>query len=374
MTHRARAFGVGALVLFATGCAAEKPAVGSGADGPGQLFVTSGFTDQVFVLDAGTGQLKDSIDLDRRPGERDEPHGITTSPDGEYVYVTLSHGEPSLWKIENSGLRTVGRLTLNARGASRVRLSPDGRVAAVPDYWLSGGGEASHVTFVRTEDLVVLGEAEPCAAPHDAVFSPDGNTVLVACPLTDEWVLLDATDYTVEQRIPLGGERRLDPIPSDSSLEDRTDTPSPERPLNVAWWNESVAFASVHRNGGTWRIDLTRGEAQPVMSGLGAAQLAISPDGRSVVTAHRAAGAIGVLTLDDSGREQATRLVTLDGAHPHGVTFGPNPEVVFVTWEGDTTSRGGVAAIDVREARVVWSQEVGTYTLGVTWAPSAPTH
>ena len=57
---------------------------------PGQrLLVTSGFTDQIFVLDALTGRVTDSLSLDRRPGERDEPHSVAVSPDGSHFYACL---------------------------------------------------------------------------------------------------------------------------------------------------------------------------------------------------------------------------------------------------------------------------------------------
>ncbi|MEE3137713.1 MAG: hypothetical protein VX291_07180, partial [Gemmatimonadota bacterium] len=77
------------VVILATAC---SPVPGE------RLLITSGFTDQIFVLDAHTGQVTDSLSLDRRPGEHDEPHSVTVSPDGSHFYATLSHGEPSFWK------------------------------------------------------------------------------------------------------------------------------------------------------------------------------------------------------------------------------------------------------------------------------------
>ena len=169
-----------------------------------RLLVTSGFTDQIFVLDARTGRVTDSLSLDRRPGERDEPHSVTVSPDGSHFYATLSHGEPSFWKYESDGLRLVGRLTLPANGASRVRLSPDGSLAAIPDYWLSGGGVKSRVAFVRTDDLTVLANPKLCPAPHDAVFSPSGDRVAVICPLSDELVIIKTDGFVEINRAKIG--------------------------------------------------------------------------------------------------------------------------------------------------------------------------
>jgi hypothetical protein len=101
-------------------------AVGS-CDAPphdrGRLLVTSGFTDQVFVLDAATGAVLDSLSLDRRPGERDEPHGVAVAPDGRLWYATLSHGEATPGWDPGGG---PGLLALRARRARPRRRGAHG--------------------------------------------------------------------------------------------------------------------------------------------------------------------------------------------------------------------------------------------------------
>ena len=84
-------------------------------------------TDEVLELDAATGSIVQRISVDRRPREIDEPHGIAVAPDGQHWYVSLAHGNPSLWKFERAGNRLVGRLTLDMPGAARIAITPDGR-------------------------------------------------------------------------------------------------------------------------------------------------------------------------------------------------------------------------------------------------------
>jgi len=316
---------------------------------PGErLLITSGFTDQIFVLDANTGRVTDSLSLDRRPGERDGPHSVAVSPDGSHFYATLSHGEPSLWKYESKGLRLVGRLTLPTNGASRIRLSPDGLVAAIPDYWLSGGGMVSRVTFVRTEDLSVIASPELCAAPHDAVFSPSGDRVAVTCSLSDELVMVDTDGFRETTRFKVGENG--------------------DRPLNAAWTLDGrhlLVTLTTRSKFVELEVAAAMRQTSQVMTGDQPAQLAIAPGGSTVVVANRGSGSVTITTTD------GTRLTEIDvpGAHPHGVAFGRDPSVVYVTYEGDTRTLGGVVAIDVETGEILWQTEVGSFTLGVAVLP-----
>lgn len=74
-------------------------------------------------------------------------------------------------------------------------------------------------------------------------------------------------------------------------------------------------------------------------------------------------GSATVLGVDGGTRTD----VALPGAHPHGVTFGRDPGVAYVTWEGGVGSWGGVAALDLDGGRLLWQTEVGAFTLGVAW-------
>ncbi len=340
------------LALAALGaCADTSPDTGPDTASD-RLLVTSGFTDQIFVLDAETGQVLDSLALDRRPGERDEPHGITVSGDGRHFYATLAHGEPSLWKYETEGLRLVGRVTLPTYGASRVRLSPDGSVAAVPDYWLSGGGEVSRIAFVRTHDLTVLATPEVCPAPHDAAFSADGRWIAVPCALSDEVVLLDGSDFSERARYSLAG---LGP-----------DAATDVRPLNAAWADDGEHFiVTLHRGGGLARVSATQGVTGWSFPADRPVQVAVNRTSSVMATANRGEGTV-TLSYPDS----SMRTVAIEGAHPHGVALAGDPVVAYVTFEGDTKTLGGVVAIDVTSGDILWRTEVGVFTLGVAYLPA----
>lgn len=343
-------------LLLSAACAGDP-------DG-GMLLVTSGFTDQVFVVDAHSGSVLDSLELDRRPGERDEPHGVAVAPDGNHWYATLSHGEPTLWKYESADLRLVGRVTLPTTGASRVRLSPDGATAVVPDYWLAGSGAVSRIAVVKTHDLTVTATPEVCPAPHDAVFSPDGRRLAVTCALGDGVVILDAATLEVVGRQaladgPQGAAQAGEELPPG---EGGVGAASPVRPMNAAWSPDgNTLWVSLMGRGTVVALSVATGARVRHPVGARPAQLEVSPDGSRVVVANRGDATVSVIDV----RYGTARTVEMPGAHPHGVAFGTDPSVAFVTYEGDVETAGGVVALDLDAGALLWHTPVGIFTLGV---------
>lgn len=341
MSPSLRWAGVTALVAAAAGCRGDPTPTGT-------LLITSGFTDQVFVLDAATGAVVDSVWLDRRPGERDEPHGIAASPDGQHWYATVAHGQPTLWKFETVGHRLVGRLDLPLRGAGRVRISPDGATAAVTDYWRDGAGAVSEVALVGTHDLGVRVVAEVCPAPHDAVFSPDGRELAVTCARGHEVVVLDATTLAVRDRFAVSDDHTA-------------------HPMNASW---SADGASIYASlmGRDEVVRITRADGLITRLPVGGAPAQVELAGPTLVVAERSAG---TATLLDPATERGFS-VGSPGPHPHGIAVSGDGRTAFVTYEGDVGTTGGVWAVDVASARLLWHTPVGVYTLGAAWLPAPP--
>lgn len=345
--------GAGMLAaLAATGCG-EPP-------GP-RLIVTSGFTDEVVLLDPADGRITDRIAVDPRPGERDEPHGVAVAPDGRSWFVTTAHGEPALEMFETDGDRRVGRVVLGIPGAGRPGLSPDGTRAVVPDYWLGGTGRTSGAAVVRLDDLAVIERPQLCPAPHQAAFSPNGRWIAVPCPLSDELLLLDGTTLDVVHRVALG------PRPGVAG------TPDPGnpllRPMNVAWAPDSErVWVTLMRQGAVAAVDTTGTERGRGATPRGPTQIAVTPDGRRLVVPARED--FLAVVLDAETLETVQRIVLADGPHPHGVALSPDGSTAFVTNEGTTRSAGGVTAVRLDDGAVVWRTEVGVFTLGIAWRPA----
>jgi len=350
MARAVGAWWVSASALLAAAACVEP------SGGP-RLYVTSGFTDEVLILAPASGRILERRTVDLRPGERDEPHGVAVAPDGLHWYVTLAHGEPTLWKYETSGDRLVGRAVLPLRGASRVDVSPDGSRAVVADYWLGGLGMPSDIALVTLETMEVEARIEVCAAPHHAAWSPSGDRIAVACALSDEIVVLDATALEERARFPVLGSNAPPTRPGNPLAQ----------PLNLAWAPDgSRLYASLMRSDEVVAFTPNGERLWTVQAGDSPAQIALTPDGKLLVVANR--GDASVALVDTEAK--TARAVTLpDATHPHGVALSEDGLVAYVTYEGTTTSGGGVLALDVRDERVLWNTPAGAFTLGVAVLP-----
>ncbi len=307
-----------------------------------KLYVTSGFDDRVYVVNGTTGIVLDTLRLDPRLGEVDEPHGVAVHLGTGYWYATVSHGTPTLWKFELATDRLVGRVALPQTGASRIGLRPDGRTALIPDYFRGAGGRPTSVAIVSLDELEVRGTVELCEAPHDAAYAPDGRRAALTCSLSDEVVLFDPEDSTAAQRTPLEPGAR---------------------PMNLAWSHDgSRVFASLMGKDQVVQIDGASGVAQGrVDTGEAPAQIALEPDGTRLAVANRRGGTV---SLVDTRGLRETRRIPVPGPSPHGVAWSASGDRLFVTYEGATDGTGGIISLDV-EGTVLWHTPLGAYVLGV---------
>ncbi len=340
-----------AVVVLAVACGGAV----DGPEDPPRLYVTSGFTDEVHVLDARDGGTLRTVPLNPRRTETDEPHGVAVSSDGRHWYATLAHGHPTLWKHETDGDRLVGRLRLDMPGAARVGLTPDGARAFIPDYRRDGGGADGHVAVVDLHDLTVAALPLVCPAPHHAAVDPTGTRVAVACSRSDEIVLMDATSAETVARVPAG------PAPTTAGAPRLT-------PVNIAWSPDGARFFATMAGSGEVRAFSRAGQPLGAVAvGAMPAQIAASADGRVLVVANRLGGSVSV--LDPVALAEVRRVELADAAFPHGVALDPSGEVAYVTWEGRIGEPGGVAALRTHTGEVLWRREVGVLTLGIAYLP-----
>lgn len=329
-----------------------------GGDG-GALYVTSGLTDEVVRLDASDGSIVRRIATDRQRHETDEPHAVAVAPDGRHWYVTVAHGQPSLWKFEVDDDRLVGRVDLPSGGAAMIGLSADGSTAYVPDYDRAGG-RVGRVAAVRLRDLTVTAHAPVCGAPHDAALRAAGDVVAVACSGSDEIVFLDAHDLSVLRRI-------VAPSPAahlDTSQAGAHASPGGGRPLSVAWSPDGELLAvALHAAAAVWLVD-AEGRTRGVVSvGAGPAQVVFA-DGGTLVSANRMGGSLSVIDVDALAE---VRRVRLDGPYPHGVALDESGRTAYVAYEGTAEAAGGVIAVDIVSGDILWRTEAGRYVLGIAY-------
>lgn len=338
------------LMAAATACGDDVSSPDEVA-GP-RLYVTSGATDQVLVLSAEDGDLIKSLSTDRRRDEVDEPHGVVVAPDRRHLYVTVAHGEPTLWKYELPGERLVGRVELRTYGAARVGVTPNGGHGFVPDYYRGGQGQISGLAVVELQDLRIVERLMVCPAPHDAQVDPAGLRVAIACSLSDEVVILEVETlnevgrfFVDDQPGPVGSPRF--------------------KPLNLVWSpSGDTIFVALHAAAQVRAFDTSGNVLGAVGVGAGPAQIALTSDGRTLVTANRNDDSTSLIDIP-AFVERAR--APLDRPHPHGIVIDDADRTAFVTYEGRTDTRGGVVAVDLLTADVLWAVEAGAFTLGIAY-------
>ncbi len=120
-----------------------------------------------------------------RPGEGLHPRHFAVSPDGKTVYL-LMQDPAEVHALDFDG----ARLTLRAKrrltdaklvfGASAVRVSPDGQLAACAVR------DGAQLYLLRADDLFVQQKLTlPGAVPRDVCFTPDGEFLAAAMQGSD---------------------------------------------------------------------------------------------------------------------------------------------------------------------------------------------
>ena len=252
--------------------------------------------------------------------------------------------------------RLVGRVTLPTAGAARIGITPDGARAFVPDYDRSQPGVPSRVSVVDLADLSVVATPVVCSGPHHAEVDPTGDLVAVACSLSDEIVLLDARTLEERGRFAAGPER--------TSRAACSEAPEPGL---VTGWRGDLGGAAPRGHGETFRPS---GEiVGTVMSGSRPAQIALTPDGATLVTANR--GNVSLSLVDTDSLIETAR-IPLGAEHPHGIALDELGLRAFVSCEGTPQTTGRAVAVDLEAGSILWSVEAGAYTLGAAYAPAAP--
>ena len=349
------------LATLVAGCSSDSSQP-NGPDGPvppsaERLYVTSGFTDEVLRIDPSDGTILRRIPTERRRDEVDEPHAVAISPDGKHWYVSVAHGEPTLWKYETAGDRLVGRVTLSTAGAARIGITPDGARAFVPDYDRSQPAVPGRVAVVDLDDLSVVATPAVCGGPHHAEVDPAGDLVAVACSLSDEIVLLDARTLEERGRFTAGPEAGP---PGQPVL----------KPLNLDWSPDGeTLWVGLHLAGAV-RVFRPTGEIiGTVPVGSLPAQLVLTSDGGTLVIANRGDASMSIV---DTATLIETARIPLQAEHPHGIALDDAGRRVFVSCEGTPQTPGRAVAVDLESASVLWSTEAGAYTLGAAYASVTP--
>jgi DNA-binding beta-propeller fold protein YncE len=152
--------------------------------------------DLVVVVDTKTDRVAAVIPTE--PGSR--PNGVAFGGPNDEVWVN-GDGDGSVTVIDAYTDKVIKVIKTRVRGAGRVAVSPDGRLAAATQ------GKDTSVIDTRTKDIVATLTHSPDDTGHGfPVFSPDGNTLHVMSEYSNDMVAFDMkTLKQIGPRVPVGG-------------------------------------------------------------------------------------------------------------------------------------------------------------------------
>ena len=347
--------GAGALAFVLAGglawWGAGPPAAAAPPGPPARsywVYVCAESEDEVALVRYGPGgaEVVRTIRVGRYPNEIEGPHGIAVDPGGRHWYVSLAHGLPfgSVHKYETGADSWVGDVTLGLFPAT-LDVSPATGLLYAVNFNLHGGMEPGSISVVEVETMTEVARIDTGVMPHGSRLGRGGTRHYSVNMMDGELVELDALGFEIARRLPLGAGVRPTWVT----------TPTAD---GVAWvtGNDVARVFEVDLN--AWRVRRT------FETGAGPYNLAVTPDGKTLVATYKSADAVGFWDLP-SGRERAR--ASTSRAIPHGVVVTPDGEYAFVTLEGVGGEPGTVEVYHVPTAERVAAVDVGKQAGGVAF-------
>jgi DNA-binding beta-propeller fold protein YncE len=358
--------------------AAQQQAESASPSAPSQdylVYVVCESADKVVLLRFGPKGIK--IERQTRigllpMGDINGPHGIAVSPDKEYVYVSLGHGQPngSAWKLK-AGTDDVIRYTPLGLFPATMDISRDGEFIYVANANFHGDMVPSSISVVATGEMVEVKRITTCTMPHGSRLNPQGTKQYSACMMDDMLAEIDTHKFDVSRHFVLtkGKEMGMSGAPhGQMKMGELTCVPTWAQPSNdgeeiYVACNKSNDIAAV--DVASWKL------SRRFPAGNGVYNLAMTKDGRLIATNKRGQS---VSIFDPKTGKELANLPTKRKV-VHGAVVTPDNRYAFISVEGIGTDSGTVEVIDLQSLKTVATLDVPPQAAGIDfWKAEAPLH
>lgn len=344
------------------------------------VYVASEASDQVSRVRFGPQGLRldKSFPVGIMPTDIDGPHGLVFSPDGQFYYVSLAHGQPNgiVWKHSTKDDRTLGRVRLGMFPAT-MDVTPDGDFLYVVNFNLHGDMVPSSVSIVSTDDMLEIARLETCTMPHGSRINRAGTLHYSACMMDEQLVEIDTQSLKVSRHFVLtrgqeagmtgspmrmktgheahrtGGHGTEEPQPGDNSCSPTWAQPSTSGASVFVACNGSSEIVEVDTR--TWTLK------RRIPAGPGVYNLALTTNGRLIAT-NRRDQSVSIFDVE-TGKELA-RLSTKRRV-VHGAAVSSDDRYAFISVEGVAAEPGTVEVLDLRSLKMIASLDVGPQAGGI---------
>ena len=340
------------------------------------VYVASEAADKISLVRFGRdgGRLDRDLTTGIMPTDIDGPHGLVVSPDRQFYYVSLAHGQPngSVWKYSTADDTVVGRTTLGMFPAT-MQTTPDGELLFVVNFNLHGDHVPSSVSVVATGPMLEIARIPTCTMPHGSRINPQGTKHYSACMMDDMLVEIDTAALKVSRHFVLtkGAEAGHTGPPASAARDHAmaghgTDAPAAAAGCSPTWAQPSADGAAVYVacNASDEIVEIATGTwtmTRRTSAGPGVYNMAVTKDGRLVATNKRGQS---VSVFDARDFRELARIPTKRRI-VHGVVVSPDDRYAFVSVEGIGTEPGTVEVIDLQALKVVATVDVAPQAGGI---------
>lgn len=348
------------------------------------FYVLSEAADKIALVRFGPNgaKIERQIDTGDMPIDIDGPHGIVTSPDRQFYYVSIAHGRPfgTVWKYSTKDDSVVGKTTLGHFPAT-MDITPDGQFLYVVNFNLHGDMTPSTVSVVSTQTMTEVARIPTCTMPHGSRLNPQGTKQYSACMMDDMLVEIDtrslkatrhflvaknkeggmagppamhATSHSMSGRKHTGGHGSEAPKAGDNSCSPTWAEPSADGSSIFVACNASSEIVEI--NASTWQL------IRRIPGRAGVYNLETTHDGQRLIATNKRDQSVSIYELK-TGRELAR--VPTKRKVLHGVVVSPDDRYAFVTVEGVGSEPGTVEIIDLATLKTVTTVDVAPGAAGI---------
>ena len=357
--------------------AARQQAESASSAAPSQdylVYVVCESADKVVLLRFGPKGIK--IERQTRigllpMGDINGPHGIAVSPDKEYVYVSLGHGQPngSAWKLK-AGTDDVIRYTPLGLFPATMDISRDGEFIYVANANFHGDMVPSSISVVATGEMVEVKRITTCTMPHGSRLNPQGTKQYSACMMDDMLAEIDTHKFDVSRHFVLTKDKEMGMSGAphgQMKMGELTCVPTWAQPSN----DGAEIYVACNKSNEIAVIDVASWKlSRRFPAGNGVYNLAMTKDGRLIATNKRGQS---VSVFDPKTGKELANLPTKRKV-VHGAVVTPDNRYAFISVEGVGTDPGTVEVIDLQSLKTVATIDVPEQAAGIDFWKTEATH
>jgi DNA-binding beta-propeller fold protein YncE len=308
------------------------------------------------------------------PVEMEGPHGLAISRDGKWLHMTTGHGSPDgkYWRY------ALGPDTLASPGIflgyfpATLDVTPDGLYAFAVNFNLHGAMIPSSVSVVYTPTSTEVARVTTCTMPHGSRIDVTGMWQYSACMMDDQIVEIDTRTFAIARRFSVSKESE-GPIDTAAAggHQHAHDAGQPMTPPNCSptWAQPSASgekiYVACNKRDEILEIDRDQwAVTRRFATGRGPYNLAVTPDGRLLVSSLKQGGGVQVFDLASGTSVMQMKSST---TVTHGVAISPDSRYAFVSNEGVGAEPGQVDVYDLKALTRVGSVNVGQQAGGIAF-------